>query len=106
MPEPPKLRNLSRHQYGTLKFIHEHNVTLSYLGRAHANTLGSLAYHGWIRRVGTGESALIMLTARGEEELQSYVLGGMNERQKAGELTERVRRLLHVSRVIAMKGAA
>jgi hypothetical protein len=104
-----QLRNLSRHQYGTLKFIHNHNVTLKYLRRCHANTLGSLAYQGWIRRSGTGDDALIFLTNEGETELLSYERGGMNERRVEGELTDRVRRLLRLTRsanVMSIGGAA
>lgn len=100
MPEMMKnpLRNLSRHQYGTLRFIAQNHVTIEYLRHAHANTLGSIAYNGWIMKKGTGEKAEVVLTKSGEEELRMYNEASLNERQKEGELTERCLRLLAHSR--------
>ena len=99
---PP--RNLSRHQYGTLKFIHSNHVTLEYLRHAHANTLGSLAYNGWIMKRGSGEKAEVVLTGAGEEQLRIYSHASINERQHERELTDRCLRLLaHArGRVVSM----
>jgi hypothetical protein len=94
--------NLSRHQYGTLKFIHEHEVTLAYLKKAHANTLGSLAYRGYLRKVGSGEMAQVFLTEEGIGVLKLYKEAAMNERQHEHELTERCLRLIQHSRRIAV----
>ena len=100
--EPPK--NLSRHQYGSLRFIHTNKVTFSYLRNAHANTLGSLAQRGYLQRLGAGDDALITLSPSGEAALRSYSQGSLNERAHEGELTERCQRLLkHVRRnVVSM----
>jgi hypothetical protein len=92
------LRNLSRHQYGTLRFIAQNHVTIEYLRNAHANTLGSIAYNGWIVKKGTGEKAEVVLTKSGEEELRTYNEASLNERQHEGELTDRCMRLLAHSR--------
>lgn len=99
MPESPKLpNNLSRHQYGTLKFIRHNAPSIVYLHRAHANTLGSLAYRGYLRRVGTGDSAVVMLTSAGENAYLTYDTASLNERAKEKDLTERCMRLLQHSR--------
>jgi hypothetical protein len=94
--------NLSRHQYGTLKFIHEHDVTLAHLKRAHGNTLGSLAYRGYLRKVGSSDAAQVFLTEDGIGALKLYKDAGMNERQHEHELTERCQRLIQHSRRIAV----
>ena len=103
-----KVRNLSRHQYGTLKFINDNNVTLAYLRHAHANTLGSLAYHQWIAVTGPGEDAPVVLTKKGIEELNTYNHASLYERAHEGDLTERCQRLLKYSRsrVVAMTKSA
>ncbi len=97
-------RVLSRHQYGTLKFIHDNHVTLDYLRGAHANTLGSIAYNGWIVKKGSGGDAEVVLTKSGEEQLRIYTHASLNERQHEADLTERCMRLLaHArGRVVSM----
>jgi hypothetical protein len=99
-------RTLSRHQYGTLKFIHHNHVTLEYLRHAHANTLGSVAQNGWIAKRGAGEKSEVVLTAVGEEQLRLYNQASLNERSHEAELTDRCLRLLQVSRrqAAAMSG--
>lgn len=95
MPETAtKFRTLSRHQYGTLRFINDNHVTLGYLRHAHANTLGSIAYNGWITKRGSGEDAEVVLTKSGDEQLRTYSHATMNERSHEAELTDRCRRLL------------
>jgi len=94
-PETP--RNLSRHQYGSLKFIAHNNVTLEYLRHAHANTLGSLAERGYLERSGE----LIVLSQSGKLALDTYSQASLNERGHEGELTERCLRLLKHTRRIS-----
>jgi hypothetical protein len=93
-----KYRTMSRHQYGTLKFIYDNHVTLEYLRHAHANTLGSIALNGWIVKRGSGESAEVVLTKAGEEQMRAYSHASLNERAHEADLTERCRRLLQYSR--------
>ena len=102
------LRPLSRHQYGTLKFIHDSHVTLAYLRHAHANTLGSIAQRGYLQKVSTGDESPIVLSKAGEEALRLYATATMNERSHEGELTDRCLRLLrHVrARVVHMERAS
>ena len=92
------LKPLSRHQYGTLKFINESNVTLAYLRHAHANTLGSLAQRGYLQKEGSHDNSRVVLTKSGLNALGSYMTASMNERSHEGDLTERCMRLLRVSR--------
>lgn len=97
---------LSLHQYGTLKFIRSHRVTLNYLRRAHATTLGSLAYRELICKTSSGDEAEVILTPAGEEAFKSYSNASLNERSHEGELTERCLRLLqHARRIAVMKSA-
>ena len=91
-PDPPK--SLSRHQYGTLKFIHNNKVALSYLRVAHAGTLSSLAYRGYLQRTGPHDTGQVVLTKEGQEALRVYSEASLNERAHERELTERCQRLL------------
>ena len=101
------LRNLSRSQYGALRFISDNKVTLTSLRLAHAGTISSLAYHDWIRKLGTGDDAAIVLTAKGEDELQSYEHAIVPERKHEYDLTDRTMRLLKMTRnVVAMRSVA
>jgi hypothetical protein len=95
---PDLPRPLSRHQYGTLKFIMHQKVTLADLRHAHATTLGSLAYRGYLKLTGTGEEQEVGLTKTGEEALRVYTEAALNERSHEGELTERCLRLLRHGR--------
>ena len=90
-------RGLSRHQYGTLRFIFNNRVSLEYLKHAHATTLGSLAYRGYLMRVGPKETDQVMLTPKGEAMMRHYDSASLNERSHEGELTERCQRLLKYS---------
>ncbi len=95
---PDLIRNLSRHQYGSLKFIHDNHVSLDYLRNAHANTLGSLAERGYLQRDGEN----VVLSQAGIDALHVYTHASLNERAHEGELTDRCMRLLkHVRRGIA-----
>lgn len=112
MPTPTKpdpIRVLSRHQYGTLLFIFSNKVTMEYLRHAHANTLGSLAYRGYLKLVGTGDHQEVELTKAGDEALRTYREATLNERIHEGELTDRCLRLLRHGRrqaLVQMKNNA
>jgi len=99
-------RNLSRHQYRTLRYIRDHRIGMASLRHAQGNTIGSLAYNDYIRRLGSGEAADVIITQRGADALAAYEQGGMNERLHEGEVTQRCLRLLKHVRRIAETGAA
>ena len=102
MPDQTPYRNLSRHQYGTLKFIKENHVTLTYLRHAHAGTLYSVISNGWVARHGTGDKAEITLTKAGEDTLRIYTEASINERKSEADLTDRCQRLLAHSRRLSV----
>jgi hypothetical protein len=106
MRSEEKPRNLSRHQYGTLKFIKQNRVTLAYLGHAHGNTLGSVIANRWIVVAGRSEDSPVILTPDGENALRTYTHATLNERAHEGDLTERCARLLRYSRVVHMPKSA
>lgn len=94
-------RTLSRHQYGTLKFLADNKVTLADLKQANGTTLGSLAYrqYVYIASNGVGDKATVGLTHAGEEALKVYMDATLNVRSHEAEVTERCMRLLkHVRR--------
>ena len=102
MEDSPK--NLSRHQYGDLLFIHRNRVTMATLRKANMITMTSLAARGYLRRVGTGEDTEIMLTPAGEMALKTYTDATMYERKAESDITERCARLLRHSRRIVEMG--
>lgn len=95
---------LSMHQYGTLKYIRNHRVTLGYLRKAHATTLGSLAQRELICKTSSGDEAEVILTPAGEEAFKCYHNASLNERSHEGNLTDRCMRLLQHARRIAVIG--
>lgn len=103
-----KPRNLSRHQYGMLKFISENHVTRAYLRHAHGGTLWSVLYQRWAIATGPGkDDDPIVLTKDGQAELDAYQRASMPERSHEAELTERCQRLLkHSKRIVAMQKTA
>lgn len=93
-----KPRNMSRYQYGLLKYVRNNHVTLEQLRVAHGTTLGSVAYWGWIARTSSNDDSPIVLTKTGRAELEAYEAADLPIRSTEGELTERCLRLLMHSR--------
>lgn len=91
-------KNLSRLQYGDMKYIHQNAPTMQHLRKANMTTLTSLAYRGYLRKTGMGELARVVLTHDGEQALEAYDAATLNQRAREYELTERCLRLLQYSR--------
>ena len=91
-------RNLSRLQYGDLRYIHRNKMTMAHLRSANLTTMTSLAYRGYLRRVGTLENGEIFLTPEGEEALKSYETATLYTKERESDPTERCLRLLRHSR--------
>lgn len=94
---------LSRHQYGTLKYINQEHPTLATLRMAHAGTLSSLLHpsRGYLIMIphgGDKENAIVALSKTGDEALRSYEQAGLNQRSHEMDLTERCMRLLQHAR--------
>lgn len=105
--EKKPLLNLSRLQYGDLRFIHRNRVTMGRLRSANLTTLTSLAYRGYLRRTGAGEDADVFLTPEGEMALDAYESATLNTKARESDLTERCLRLLrHSRRVVTMRKSA
>ena len=96
--------NLSRHMYNDLRFIHEHHMTVAHLRMANMTTMTAIAARGYLRKIGQGEEAEILLTQAGEDALGRYSGTEMNLRKHEAEITERCLQLLkHTRRVVAME---
>lgn len=93
---------MSNLQFGTLRWIHNHEVLLEDLNGYNLSTFGSLAKRGWVTRKGHR----IVCTRKGEEAFAQYYHAECNLRQHAGEISERVRLLLRIGQLRTMKMAA
>jgi len=93
---------MSSLQFGTLKYLIAHEITVEHLGIYNLTTLGSLIQRGWVERQGSK----IAVTKDGQEAYDSYSRGGPNYRLKEGELSERVRLMLHINKLRTMPKAS
>lgn len=84
---------MSNLQYGTLRYILNHAVDVQDLRVYNLTTLGSLVARGWVERSGNR----IRATESGVDAYMAYHRSSPNYRQHEGEISERVRGLLHLS---------
>ncbi len=103
MPNDNRLLNLSRHQYGTMRYINQETPTLEVLRIAHAGTLSSLlgSNRNYLSLSPHGpdqEKATVSLSKDGLQALRVYEEAGLNTRAHEKELTERCLRLLQLAR--------
>ncbi len=95
------LRNLSVHQFGTLRYVKEQPVTVETLEGVHGGTLWSLLHRKYLTKgEDHGRQTRIVLTRAGEEELHSYTHAEARQRAHVGDLTERCARMLRVARLL------
>lgn len=87
------------HQYGTLKYVMNHPVTVENAGELSMVTFGSLIQRGWVARIGNK----LELTKEGLEAYELYNKAQANFRKVDTGLTEHVRTMLHISKLIALK---
>lgn len=90
------------HQYGTLKYVMTHTVTVEDAGILSMVTFGSLIQRGWIQRNGNN----LELTSDGYAAYDLYSKAQANFRKVDTGLTEHVRTMLHISKLIALKKRA
>lgn len=81
---------MSHLQFGTLKYIRNHDISIDYIRILHMGTFWSLINRGWIQRSG----GKIVLTRAGDEAYEQYSNGTANYRQKEGDISERVALML------------
>lgn len=83
---------MSQFQYRTLRYLIGHNATIEELRSFNLTTLGSLLQRGWVKRDGD----TVTVTKQGAEAYDSYRLGGPNFKKHEGDLSDRVRLMLHM----------
>lgn len=94
---------MTAHQYGTLKYIYEVNIHLKTEARElHMGTLGSLIKRGWIYY----SSGILSLTDKGIQEYNKYKKPEANFRINEGEISEHVKNLLHINKLLTMRRAS
>ena len=93
---------MTAHQYGTLKYIINNTVTISDLGLYSMNTLGSLIQRGWVKRDGNS----ITPTQDGINAYYDYYKAPPNYRKVEKDISERVRLMLHINKLVTVKSKA
>jgi hypothetical protein len=89
------------HQFNTLKWIYnEGGISENAVRKCHQGNIGSLAKKKWIEHAGR----YVLVTALGIEMMEKY--RHRLTRKHASDPTDRVKRLLHLSRVIQMRKVA
>ena len=103
-----KLRPFSRHQIASLREIKYFNVTVRHLRYCKDVTMWSLLKAKLAVREGKhlNDDDILVLTAAGEEVLGMYTKRGIPLRNGEQELTNRLRRYLHASRVVPIRRAS
>ena len=81
---------MSHLQFGTLKYVINHEISIQYARILNMGTLGSLVRRGWINRVGDKIEA----TRAGLEAYGEYQHGTANYRKQEAEISERVALML------------
>lgn len=89
---------MTHHQFGTLKYVRHNDITLKTASELSMNTFGSLIKRGWIARNGS----YLRLTDAGEEAYESYSKAVANFRKYDTGLTDHVKHLLHLDRVLTI----
>lgn len=93
---------MSNLQYGTLRYLMNHQVPVEDLRIYNLTTLGSLIERGWVVRNG----GHVGVTEQGVEACMAYHRAQPNYRQHDAEISDRVRGLLHLSRLQAVAKAS
>lgn len=95
--------SLSRLQMAALRFIHKRgSIPIEALHECYQTTIWSLVYRKYVTK--SGDS--LVLTERGLAMYENYMASGIEKRNKPGDLSERVARLLHVARALTKAAAA
>lgn len=81
---------MSHLQFGTLKYIRNHDVSVDYIRILHMGTMYSLISRGWIQRSG----GKIVITRAGEDAYELYAQGAPSYRKQEGNISERVALML------------
>lgn len=94
---------MTNHQYGTLKYLLAQNVYIQQSAKKLSMvTFGSLAQRGWIK---VNHGGCITLTEEGLAAYSAYHDAKANFRKVEKDISEHVRSLLHVGKLLSMKKA-
>lgn len=94
------MKNLSKYQYGLLKYVESHRVTLEGLQTAHGGTLGSALDRGYLARGTEADGVItIHLTEEGRAALNEYSTSSIRQRLHPGPLTDHCARMLRAVRL-------
>lgn len=89
---------MTHHQYGTLQYLINNDVTIETAGELSMVTFGSLIKRGWVKRVGPH----LRITKAGMDVYESYLLAKANYRKVDTGLTDHVKHLLHLDKLLEM----
>jgi hypothetical protein len=89
------MKSLSTRQYGTLQYIGSTGVSAEWIYHAHQGTVWSLAHRGYV----VAKSGQLRLTTQGSIALAEYKEAKPSERLVPDDPSERVSRLLKLSRM-------
>jgi len=93
---------MTHHQYGTLKYLLSNNVYVNQKARSLSMiTFGSLAKRGWINH----HNGLIIVTEAGLQVYNEYHNAKANYRKIEKDISEHVRSLLHIGKLLTIKKA-
>ena len=81
---------MTRNQYGTMRYIIGHEITVDYCRIINGTTLGSLLHNKWVKRRGDQ----VIVTNEGFEAFESYRLAQPAYRNHEADLSERVNLML------------
>jgi outer membrane receptor for Fe3+-dicitrate len=90
---------MTAYQYSTLKYLVNHEVTVTDAGTFSMVTFGSLLVRGWITRSGNK----LVLTTEGDDAYNAYSRGTANFRKVDTGITDRVKGLMHLNNVRSYK---
>lgn len=96
------MRNLSARQLSLLRFIHGRGLDLQQIRKAHQGTLWSLLYGG----LAMWRGDLVTTTDDGDALIEGYGSHRLVSRKRPSNISDRVSRLLKVSRDIRKRLAA
>ena len=90
---------MTNHQYIFMKKVVRSTVTTTHLTEISNVTVGSCVVRGWIYI----RDNTVLPTDAGFEAFNAYDKGGLNLRKHVGDVTDRVKNLLHIHKIIEIR---
>jgi hypothetical protein len=92
------VKPLSQYQYATLLAVSHNKIRVCDLRKLRDITIWSLAKRGLVKKAGADLDDLINVTDEGQELLQGYSMHNVPYRTLENDITDRLSRLLRVTR--------